>query len=47
MAPLLEYRSIQVSVPVGGQVMSVILSMVSLSVLSVFLSMEEQSYSRI
>lgn len=44
MAPLLEYRSIQVSVPVGGQVMSVILSMVSLSVLSVFLSMEEQSY---
>jgi hypothetical protein len=38
MAPLLEYRSIQVSVPVGGQVMSVILSMVSLSVLSVFLT---------
>lgn len=41
MAPLLEHRGIQVSVPVGGQVMSVILTMISLSVLSVFLSMEE------
>ncbi|VUC26345.1 unnamed protein product [Clonostachys rosea] len=38
MAPLLKHRSIQVSVPVGGQVMSVILTMISLSVLSVFLT---------
>ncbi|CAI6101246.1 unnamed protein product [Clonostachys chloroleuca] len=30
MAPLLEHRGIQVSVPVGGQVMSVILTMISL-----------------
>ncbi|CAH0023282.1 unnamed protein product [Clonostachys rhizophaga] len=45
MAPLLGNRGIQVSVPVGGQVMSVILSMISLSVLSVFLSMKDQPRS--